>query len=131
MDHPNSCGGTVPLTIARDDSDETELEVFWDLSRGRLRCRPTATDAGRPASTGGSAESLSVPLGVWEHRSGKQYLVLGTADDDRGGEPQVIYVRLYSRPGLPVTARRASVFLDSDDAGPRFRWLGDRQAHGA
>lgn len=115
------------LTTARDDADETELVVFWDASQGHLRCRPAAVEALPSRLTERLARDRGVPLGVWEHRSGHQYLVLGIADDDRGGEPQVIYVRLYSRVGLPVTARRVDVFLDSNDDGPRFRWLGDRQ----
>lgn len=111
------------LATARDDDDETELTVYWDASLGSLRLG--LADATRPVDP--DAPLPSVQPGIWRHRGGADYLVLGVAHDDRGGEPRVIYVRLYSRDGVPVTARRVSVFTDSDDDGPRFRWVGRSQ----
>jgi len=110
--------------MARDDDDNSKLAVY--LSFGRLRTAPA--DAW-PADSGTVADPLlpELSLGVWRHRKGEDYLVLGVAADDRGGEPRVIYVRLYSREGLPVSARRFSVFTDADEEGPRFRFLGQSQ----
>lgn len=111
----------VHLASARDDDDESEVLVYLDVSLGILRLR----SAREPCETFDPPPLLPrVTQGVWRHRAGGCYLVLGVAHDDRGGEPRVVYVRLYERPGFPVTVRRISVFTDSDVDGPRFEWIG-------
>ena len=70
----------------------------------------------------------SVPAGVWQHRKGGRYLVLGVARHDTTDEPLVVYVRLYSRDGLPMSARPVADWLsDAEVEGtdlPRFTFLG-------
>ena len=70
--------------------------------------------------------------GVYEHYKGGQYLVLGIARCDETGEPLVVYVRLYSRPGgIPMTVRSLESFLavvqHNGETVPRFQWLGTHQ----
>lgn len=74
-------------------------------------------------------DTAAIPSGVWEHRSGGRYLVLGVGRFDEDDDEVVIYVRLYRRSGgLPITVRRATDFLapvtwpDGNNA-PRFRFL--------
>ena len=55
--------------------------------------------------------------GVWVHRKGKHYLVLGTARDENSlgahAEPQVVYVSLEADPAGPVMHTRSiSEFLE-------------------
>jgi hypothetical protein len=76
--------------------------------------------------------AVPIPSGVWEHRSGQRYLVLGTGRLDDDDDRVVVYVRLYGRPdgGPPLSVRRASDFLanvqGNDGATiPRFRFLGE------
>ena len=75
------------------------------------------------------AEPLSA--GVYEHWKGGRYLVLGVGRYDPTDEDVVVYVRLYGRPGLPLSVRpRADFSAVVDDGGvrrPRFRYLGDRE----
>lgn len=111
---------TTVLAHARDDDSDDELLTYWHAGCGGLH----VTDAA-PSTQSVCGQPPPVRVGVWRHRAGGHYLVLGVAHDDRGGEPRVVYVRLYVRAGLPVSARRVSVFTDSDDAGPRFAWIGD------
>lgn len=50
---------------------------------------------------------------------------------DPTDEEVVVYVRLYGRPGLPLSVRpRSDFFAEVDDGGarrPRFRYLGERE----
>ena len=75
-----------------------------------------------------SATDGDVRCGLYEHFKGGRYLVLGLARDDRDDTPLVVYVRLYDRPGIPMTARPLADFLATVDtpAGvvPRFRYVG-------
>jgi hypothetical protein len=117
------------LATARDDDDDSELAAYWDVATGVLHVTTADTwpDASRGHETVADPHH-EVALGVWRHRAGEEYLVLGVAHDDRGGEPRVVYVRLNRRAGIPVTARRLSDFTDRDVEGPRFRWVGTSQA---
>ena len=71
-----------------------------------------------------------IPIGVYEHYKGKRYYVLGIGRDHnceaRG--PVVVYTRLYSRDGLPMSIRSASDFLSDVSCDgrikPRFTYLG-------
>lgn len=72
-----------------------------------------------------------IKAGVWEHRSGGRYLVLGIGRFDEDNDLVVIYVRLYARDdgGPPITVRRAEQFLKGvpwpdGQIRPRFRFLG-------
>jgi hypothetical protein len=66
--------------------------------------------------------------GIYEHFKGGRYLVLGVARWDETEEPMVVYVRLYSRPGPPMSVRRVASFGESVETPsgvvPRFRFLG-------
>lgn len=76
--------------------------------------------------------SFPIPSGVWEHHSGKRYLVLGSGRFDDDDDQVVVYVRLYERAegGPPLSVRRARDFLsevpgEEGESVPRFRFLGD------
>ena len=75
--------------------------------------------------------SEEVHAGVYEHWKGSHYLVLGVGRYDPTDEEVVIYVRLYSRDGFPLSVRPRSDFLGKiEDGGmlrPRFRYIGDRE----
>lgn len=69
--------------------------------------------------------------GVWQHRSGARYLVLGQGRWDEDDDDVVAYVRLYSRTegGAPMTVRRLDRFLEpvlwpDGQTRPRFIPLG-------
>lgn len=69
-----------------------------------------------------------IRAGVWEHYKGERYVVIGIARDDRDETPLVIYLRLYGRAGLPMTARPLDGFLaqveTAEGLRPRFRYVG-------
>lgn len=76
-----------------------------------------------------SREELNVQSGVYQHFKGGRYLVLGVARHSETDEDLVIYVRLYSRVGNPMSARPLSSFCElvrnsKGDRVPRFRFLG-------
>ena len=76
------------------------------------------------------SKSEPIRVGVYEHWKGGQYLVLGVGRFDPTDEEVVIYVRLYGRPGLPLSVRPRSDFFAEVDDGirrQRFRYLGERQ----
>jgi hypothetical protein len=66
--------------------------------------------------------------GVWRHFKGQEYLVLGLARDDETDEVLVIYVRLYPREGIPMSARKLSVWNQTVQHNgrtvPRFTYVG-------
>lgn len=66
--------------------------------------------------------------GIYEHYKGGRYLVIGLARDDRDETLLVVYVRLYERFGVPMTARPLHDFLatveSADGNVPRFRYVG-------
>lgn len=71
-----------------------------------------------------------ISSGVWEHRSGSRYLVLGVGRFDEDDDEVVVYVRLYSRTqgGSPLSVRRLSDFLTEvpwpdGSTAPRFRFM--------
>jgi hypothetical protein len=72
--------------------------------------------------------SADLACGVYQHYKGDHYLVLGVARDDRDDSMLVIYVRLYGRTGVPMTARPLDGFLATVDTpegpAPRFRYVG-------
>ncbi|MDQ2826044.1 MAG: DUF1653 domain-containing protein [Actinomycetota bacterium] len=76
--------------------------------------------------------AMDLPCGAYEHYKGDQYLVLGIARDDRDDSVLVIYVRLYPRVGIPMTARPLGDFLATVETAagpvPRFRYLGSSTA---
>lgn len=78
-------------------------------------------------TTGDSWPNYPLP-GVYEHYKGGRYLVLGLARDDADDTPLVVYVRLYSRPGHPMTVRTVADFTATvttpDGERPRFQRLG-------
>lgn len=65
---------------------------------------------------------MSLPeirAGVWRHRKGKDYLVLGLGHDaDHEDRVVVVYVPLYDVPGPRLAVRTVEEFLD------RFTYLG-------
>jgi hypothetical protein len=72
--------------------------------------------------------------GVWEHRSGGRYLVLGLGRLDEDDDDVVVYVRLYGRDegGAPMSVRRRTSFLEpvmwpDGQTRPRFMRLGDAE----
>jgi hypothetical protein len=69
-----------------------------------------------------------IAAGVWRHYKGQEYLVLGLARDDETDEPLVIYVRLYAREGMPMSARKLSVWNQTVQhegrTVPRFEYVG-------
>jgi hypothetical protein len=74
------------------------------------------------------AETIS---GVYEHRSGQRYLVLGVARYDATDTPCVVYVRLYGRNqgGYPMSVRMLDDFVapvewPDGERRPRFRRIG-------
>jgi hypothetical protein len=78
------------------------------------------------------SDPASIPAGVWEHRNGGRYLVIGVGRFDDDDDLVVIYIRLYGREagGLPTTVRRAADFLapvewPDGSTSPRFRFLGE------
>ncbi|GAB4181346.1 MAG: DUF1653 domain-containing protein [Wenzhouxiangellaceae bacterium] len=66
--------------------------------------------------------------GVWRHFKGQEYLALGLARDDETDELLVIYVRLYARSGVPMSARKLSVWNQQvehhGEQVPRFEYIG-------
>ncbi len=83
--------------------------------------------------TSANVESNSLSCGVYRHYKGNEYLVLGVARHSETDEPFVVYARLYSRDGFPLTVRplrdfTASVTLDDGQTMPRFCYLGLAQA---
>ena len=81
-------------------------------------------------------ESLAerIPCGVYEHYKGERYFVLGLGREDPGDEVVVIYCRLYSRAGLPLSVRRADKFLEEVEwrgrKVPRFVYVGLKEPDG-
>ena len=76
-------------------------------------------------------EPVAIQAGVWEHRSGKRYLVLGVGRFAEDDDKVVVYIRLYERAegGPPLSVRRTTDFLASvkwpdGSTAPRFRFLG-------
>lgn len=75
--------------------------------------------------------SVEPTSGVWRHRSGHLYLVLGLARFDEDDDEVVVYVRLYRRAegGLPMSVRRRTSFLQpvkwpDGSLRPRFERVG-------
>jgi hypothetical protein len=68
--------------------------------------------------------------GVWRHYKGAEYLALGLAREDETDEVVVVYARLYSRDGLPMSTRRLSKWnqmVEHDGRRvPRFEYVGQR-----
>lgn len=78
--------------------------------------------------------SLSPRSGVWRHRRGALYLVIGVGRLDDDDDEVVIYVRLYSgeQGGHPITVRRLSSFIEvvewpDGSQRPRFNWVGETE----
>ena len=72
-----------------------------------------------------------IRIGVYEHYKGERYYVFGIGRDHnceaRG--PVVVYTRLYSRDGLPMSIRSANDFLSDvsccdGSVKQRFKYLG-------
>ncbi len=76
----------------------------------------------------GREPATELSSGIYEHYKGGRYLVIGLARDDRDETLLVVYVRLYEKPGVPMTARPLRDFLATvqSPAGsvPRFRYVG-------
>lgn len=79
-------------------------------------------------------DPVAVKSGIWEHRSGQRYLVLGVGRFDEDNGEVVIYIRLYGRPegGLPMSVRRKTDFLapvewPDGTRRPRFKYLGQAE----
>ena len=72
-----------------------------------------------------------IPCGVYEHYKGKRYFVVGLGREHPTDEVVVIYCRLYSREGLPLSVRRATSFLEQVEwcgrRMPRFKYVGLRE----
>lgn len=71
--------------------------------------------------------------GVYRHFKGKHYLVLGVARHSETNELFVVYVRLYTRTGVPLSVRPLMSFLGTvlDASGnrvKRFRFVGVHQS---
>ncbi len=78
------------------------------------------------------SEMNPLPAGVYRHYKGNDYLVLGIARHCETEELFVVYVRLYSRPGIPISIRPLSDFLGTviDPSGntvKRFEYIGSQQ----
>lgn len=86
---------------------------------------------GGASSLSAPPEAESLPAGVYEHYKGAHYLVLGGGRYDPTDEQVVIYVRLYSRPGWPLSVRPwIDFFAEVEHEGrrvPRFRFVGAQQ----
>jgi hypothetical protein len=72
-----------------------------------------------------------IRAGVWRHRHGGRYLVLGVGRFDEDDDEVVVYIRLYERAegGLPLSVRRLSDFLEpvpwpDGSQRPRFEFVG-------
>lgn len=69
--------------------------------------------------------------GVYRHYKGEHYLALGLSRRDETDEIEVIYVRLYSRNGLPMTGRLLSCWDDllvyKGKSVRRFTYVGSQQ----
>ena len=79
--------------------------------------------------------AMRIPCGVYEHYKGKRYFVVGLGREHRTNEVVVIYCRLYSRDGLPLSVRPAVDFLaDVEWRGrtvTRFTYVGLRESDGS
>jgi hypothetical protein len=68
--------------------------------------------------------------GVWRHYKGAEYLALGLAREDETDEVVVVYTRLYSRDGLPMSTRRLAkwnqIVEHNGRRVPRFEYVGQR-----
>lgn len=73
-----------------------------------------------------------IPCGVYEHYKGKRYFVIGLGRDHETDEVMVIYCRLYSREGLPLSIRRAVDFMEDVEwcgrTVARFTYVGLRES---
>lgn len=67
-------------------------------------------------------------LGVYQHYSGKHYLVIAEAKHSETLEPLVVYVSLYDNPESQVWVRPKAMFLEEVEKNgkklPRFKFLG-------
>lgn len=68
--------------------------------------------------------------GVYRHYKGGLYWVLGLARHSESGEKMVVYVRLYSRQGIPMNVRPFEEFVGSvvaqdGSVESRFEYVGD------
>lgn len=75
--------------------------------------------------------------GVWQHRSGGRYLVLGLGRFDEDDDDVVVYIRLYGRDqgGAPMSVRRRSSFIEKvrwpdGQSRARFVYLGPHEPPG-
>lgn len=60
--------------------------------------------------------------GVWRHFKGQEYLALGLARYDETDDLLVVYVRLYPREGVPMSARKLSIWNEMvEHKGQRVR----------
>ncbi|HTI68562.1 MAG TPA: DUF1653 domain-containing protein [Candidatus Limnocylindria bacterium] len=73
----------------------------------------------------------SCPCGVYRHYKGNYYLVLGLARHSETDEMMVVYVRLYSRDGVPMSVRPLDHFLSpatvNGSSVVRFQFIGQQQ----
>ena len=69
-----------------------------------------------------------IPCGVYQHYKGERYFVIGLGREHPTDEVVVIYCRLYSREGLPLSVRDATSFLERVEwcgrKVPRFKYVG-------
>jgi hypothetical protein len=67
-------------------------------------------------------------LGVYQHYSGKRYLVIAEAKHSETLEPLVVYVSLYDNPESQAWVRPKTMFLETvvrdGKKQPRFKYLG-------
>ena len=75
-----------------------------------------------------------IPCGVYEHYKGKRYFVIGLGRMHPTDDVMVIYCRLYSREGRPLSVRRAEDFLEDVEwcgrTVARFTYVGLRESYG-
>ena len=73
----------------------------------------------------------ALPCGVYRHYKGNYYLVLGLARHSETEEILVVYVRLYSRDGIPMSVRPLSHFVSpaivNGQPVTRFEFVGQEQ----
>jgi cyclomaltodextrinase len=74
---------------------------------------------------------MDIPMGIYRHYKGKQYLVIGIARHSETQEFLVVYVPLYPIPdnevaqtNVQMSVRPLSMWLESVNGKPRFEFIG-------
>lgn len=117
-------------------------EAAWD-DRYRLDGYVNAEQGGQSVSAASELDSAAVTKfrpGVYRHwKTGTEYLAHGLARCDETEAPVVVYTRLYSRDGFPMSTRLLSIWCQMVDpisgeaatgpgCVPRFEYVGATSA---